>query len=64
MIPLNLKFVKELVVKSPKLLFAFADIHHTANIFDVIFTVFSCVPISTVILLYDLHLIAAPSKVE
>ena len=33
MIPLNLKFVKELVVKSPKLLFAFADIHHTPCIY-------------------------------
>ena len=37
---------------------------HTANIFDVIFTVFKCVPISTVISLYRLHLIAAPSIVE
>ena len=36
----------------------------TANIFKVIFTVFSCVPISTVILLNGLHLIAAPSTVE
>ena len=35
----------------------------TANIFDVIFTVFNCVPISTVILLYGLHFIAAPSTV-
>ena len=37
---------------------------YTANIFDVIFTVFNCVPISTVILLYGLHLFAAPSTVE
>ena len=37
---------------------------HTANIFNVIFTVFKCVPISTVISLYVLHLIAAPSTVE
>ena len=37
---------------------------HTANIFVALFTVFHCVPISTVILtvilLYGLHLIAAP----
>ena len=39
-------------------------IQYTANIFDVIFTVFNCVPISTVISLYGLHLIAAPSTVE
>ena len=31
----------------------------TANIFNVIFTVFKCVPFSTVISLYGLHLIAA-----
>ena len=37
---------------------------HTANIFMVIFTVSNCVQISTVILLYNLHLIAAPSTVE
>ena len=37
---------------------------YTANIFNVIFTVFKCVPISTVISLYGLHLIAAPSTVE
>ena len=36
---------------------------HTANIFEVIFTVFNCVPISTVILLYGVHFIAAPSTV-
>ena len=36
----------------------------TANIFEVIFTVFNCVPISTVISLYGLHLIAAPSTVK
>ena len=36
---------------------------YTANIFEVIFTVFNCVPISTVILLYGLHFIAAPSTV-
>ena len=36
----------------------------TANIFEVIFTVFNCVPISTVVSLYGLHLIAAPSTVE
>ena len=35
----------------------------TANIFEVIFTVFDCVPISTVISLYGLHFIAAPSTV-
>ena len=40
------------------------DLACTANIFNVIFTVFKCVPISTVISLYGLHLIAAPSKVE
>ena len=33
----------------------------TANIFDVIFTVFKCVRLSTVVSLYGLHLIAAPS---
>jgi hypothetical protein len=37
---------------------------YTANIFVVIFTVFCCVPISTVISLYGLHLIAAPITVE
>ena len=37
---------------------------YTANIFEVIFTVLNCVPLSTVILLYGLHLIAAPSMVE
>ena len=36
---------------------------YTANIFKVIFTVFNCVPISTVISLYGLHLIAAPTTV-
>ena len=36
---------------------------YTANIFEVIFTVFNCVRISTVIMLYGLHFIAAPSKV-
>ena len=36
----------------------------TANILEVIFTVFNCVPISTVVTLYGLHLIAAPSTVE
>ena len=36
---------------------------YTANIFEVIFTVFNYVPISTVILLYGLHFIAAPSTV-
>ena len=40
------------------------SLHYTANIFDVIFTVFNCVPISTVISMYGLHLIAAPSAVE
>ena len=38
--------------------------NYTANIFNVIFTVFKCVPISTVISLYGLHLIAAPSTFE
>ena len=37
---------------------------YTANIFNVIFTVFKCVPISTVISLYGLNLIPAPSTVE
>ena len=37
---------------------------HTANVFDVIFTVFNCVPISIVISLDGLQLIAAPSTVE
>ena len=36
---------------------------YTANIFEVIFTVFNCVRISTVISLYSLHFIAAPSTV-
>ena len=39
-------------------------VNFTANIFEVIFTVFNCVPISTVVSLYGLHLIAAPSTVE
>ena len=33
-------------------------VKYTANILNVIFTVFKCVPISTVISLYGLHLIA------
>ena len=37
---------------------------YTANIFDVIFMVFNCVPIFTLISLHGLHLIAAPSTVE
>ena len=36
----------------------------TANIFEVIFTVFKCVQLSTAISLYGLHLITAPSTVE
>ena len=40
------------------------DLQYTANIFNVIFTLFTCVPLSTVISLYCLHLIAAPSTVE
>ena len=36
----------------------------TANIFNVIFTVFKCVRLSTVVSLYGLHLIAAPSTAE
>ena len=39
-------------------------IYFTANIFDVIFTVFKCVLLSTVVSLYGLHLIAAPSTAE
>ena len=34
-------------------------LQHTANIFNVIFTLFTCVPLFTVISLYCLHLIAA-----
>ena len=37
---------------------------HTANIFNVIFTLFTCVPFSNVIPLHCLHLITAPSTVE
>ena len=37
---------------------------HTANIFDVIFTVLKCVWLSTVLSLHGLLLIAAPSTVE
>ena len=37
---------------------------YTANIFNVIFTVFTCVPFSNVIPLYGLHLVIAPSTVE
>ena len=36
----------------------------TTNIFKVIFTVFNCVRLSTVVLLYGLHLIAAPSTIK
>ena len=36
----------------------------TANIFNVIFTAFTCVPFSNVIPLYGLHLITAPSTVK
>ena len=38
--------------------------YYTANIFNVIFTLFTGVPLSTVIPLYCLHLITAPSTVE
>ena len=38
--------------------------HHTANIFKVIFTVFNCVRLSTVVSLYGLHLIAAPITIK
>ena len=41
-----------------------SDLIHTANIFVVFFTVFSCVRISTVISQYGLHLIAAQNTVE
>ena len=34
---------------------------YTANIFNAIFTCFTCVPLSTVISLYCLHLFAVPS---
>ena len=37
---------------------------YTANIFNVIFTLFTCVPFSNVIPLYGLHLITAPCTVE
>ena len=37
---------------------------YTANIVNAIFTIFTCVPISTAILLYYFHLNAAPSTVE
>ena len=37
---------------------------YTENIFNVIFTVFKCVQLSTVVSLYGLRLIAAPSTVE
>ena len=40
------------------------DSYYTANIFMVIFTVFKCVRLSTVVSLYGLHLIAAPSTAE
>ena len=37
---------------------------YTANIFEVIFTVFNFVRLSTVVSLYGLHLIAAPSTIK
>ena len=40
------------------------NLRYTANIFEVIFTVFYCVPIFNVVSLYGLRLIAAPSTVE
>ena len=40
------------------------DVGHTANIFKVIFTVFNCVRLSTVVSLYGLHLIAAQSTIK
>ena len=39
-------------------------VDYTANIFKVIFTVFNCVQLSTVVSLYGLHLIAAPSTIK
>ena len=42
----------------------FKETQYTANIFKVIFTVFNCVRLSTVVSLYGLHLIAAPSTIK
>ena len=48
-----------------RILFCFQSrLCYNANIFNIIFTLFTCVPLSTVISLYCLHLIAAPSTVE
>ena len=46
------------------ILYAGSKTTYTANIFNVIFTLFMCVPFSTVIPMYGLHLITAPSTVE
>ena len=40
------------------------SVQYTANIFKVIFTVFNCVRLSTVVSLYGLHLIAAPITIR
>ena len=48
-----------------RILFCFQSrLCYNANIFNIIFTLFTCVPLSTVISLNCLHLIAAPSTVE
>ena len=54
----------DLKIKIKRSTYNFESIKHTANIFKVIFTVFKCVRLSTVISLYGLHLIAAPSTAK
>ena len=61
----NCLFGAIVLTKKPTILLRIsALLSLTANIFEVIFTVFNCVPISTVVSLYGLHLIAAPSTIE
>jgi hypothetical protein len=51
-------------LKDYSVLFITQNEDYTANIFNVIFTLFTGIPLSTVISLYILHLIIAPSTVE
>ena len=52
------------IIQFSFMFFFYCELLYTANIFDVIFTVLNCVRLSTVISLYRLHLIAAPSTEE
>ena len=58
---MSFKYVLTFIIKKTK---KTRLITYTANIFNVVLTVFTCVPFSNVIPLYGLHLITAPCTVE